>query len=231
MGFFTKHTLETLPQPSCEKTHRVLTREMEEETKVEETVPQTPVVEEIDYDAELKEAQEKAESNRLAYAARKAIKDVEVEPEVDNSDDIADKVIRKILPVINTATQSNLIDRKLEELSGGNESLKRSIKWHMDNSVNPSLDLHERAEAAYAIANRKVISKTLNEINIAQKNRVNIVGIGEGSSTEVQQRPGDNVLSENQMTELKKIAKLSGFSPKQTEDFISKSKQRLAQSK
>jgi hypothetical protein len=44
----------------------------------------------------------------------------------------------------------------------------------MDNTVNPSLGLDERAEAAYAIANKKVIAKTLSEINIAQKNRANI---------------------------------------------------------
>lgn len=203
---------------------------MEVETKVEvPTEPQTPVEEkEPDYDDELKQAQEKAEANRLAYAARKAKEEV---IEEDNSDDIADKVIRKILPVINSATQSNLIENKLTELSGGNESLKRSIKWHMENSVNSALDLNERAEAAYAIANKNVIAKTLKEINIAQKNRANIVGVGEGSSTEVQQKPGDNSLSEGQLNQLKKIAKMNNWDAKTTEKFIDTTKQRLAQSR
>jgi hypothetical protein len=211
---------------------------MEEETKVveETTEPQTPVVEEIDYDADLLEAQKKAEENRLGYAARHAKQDVEMDvepnmPEIDSSDEIADKVIKKILPVINSATQSNLIENKLNDLSGGNESLKRSIKWHMDNSINPELDLDERAEAAYAVANKKVIAKTLKEINIAQKNRVNIVGIGEGQSTEVQQKPGDNVLSEVQLNKLKQIARQNNWDQKTTETFINTTKQRLAQSK
>ena len=209
---------------------------MEDELKTVEvpTEPQTPVEEqepEIDYDKDLKEAQEKAEQNRLGYAARKAKESIELEPEVDNSDDIANKVIQKILPVINSATQSNLIDKKLEELSGGNDALKRSIKWHMENSVNPSLDLNERAEAAYAIANKRVIAKTLKELNLAQKNRVNIVGIGEGSSTEVQQKPGDNVLSEAQVNKLRQIAKMNNWDAKTTETFINSTRQRLAQSK
>jgi len=211
------------------RTHRVLTREMEETTKVEETKvePQTPVAE-VDYDAELTEAQNKAEANKLGYAARKAKEEV---VEENNDEDIADRVIRKILPVINSATQSNLIETKLNELSGGNDSLKRSIKWHMENSVNPALDLSERAEAAYAIANKKVIAKTLKEINIAQKNRVNIVGIGEGSSTEVQQKPGDNALSENQLVKLNQIARANNWDAKMTAKFIETTNQRLAQSK
>lgn len=216
---------------------------MAEETKAEvltEAEQPAPVAEEVkpvaevDYDKELKEAQERAENNKLGYAARKAKESVEQElqeEQPNNSDEIAERVIRKILPVINQASQSNLIEQKLGELAGGNESLKRSIRWHMDNSVNPSLDLNERAEAAYAIANKTVIAKTLKEINLAHKNRANIVGVGEGSSTEVQAKPGDNVISESQMTRLRQIAKANNWDVKTTEQFISTTKQRLAQSK
>ena len=207
---------------------------MAEETKVEivETTEQNATVEaekavEIDYDKELQEEQARREANALGYAARKAIS---VEPTVEetSSKDIADEVIKRILPVINSATQSNLIESKIDSMSGGNESLKRSIKWHMENSVNPSLDVNERAEAAYAIANKSVISKTLKEINIAQKNRVNIVGVGEGSSTEVHAQPGDNTLSTEQLNKLKGIAKGMNLKPgKETDDFIARAKQNL----
>jgi hypothetical protein len=215
-----------------------MAEETKVETKVETTQPATEQkveekveeVKEIDYDAELIEAQKKAEANKLGYAARKAKEEVEEEVK-DESDDIADKVIKKILPVINSATQSNLMEGKLNELSGGNEALKRSIKWHMDNSVNPALDINERVEAAYAIANKKVIAKTLKEINIAQKNRANIVGVGEGTSTEVQQKPGVNVLSEVQLNRLKQIAKANNWDAKTTEKFIQATQQKLSQSK
>jgi hypothetical protein len=206
------------------------------ETKVETVETEQPApVEEIDYDKELKEAQEKADTNRLGYAVRQAKKEIErVEPDVqeDNSDDIAAKVIQKILPALQSATQSNLIESKLEELSGGNDSLKRSIKWHMENSVNPSLDFNERAEAAHAIANKKVIAKTLKEINLAQKTRANIVGIGEGSSTEVNAKPGDNVLSDNQVNDLKKIARQINLKPgKETDDFVANARKNLLNSR
>lgn len=208
---------------------------MEDEPKIVSTdavEPHTPVAEAIDYDADLKESQERAEANKLGYAARKAKESVESESVEDTSGEtIADQVIRRILPVINQATQSNHIEAKLEDLAGGNESLKRSIKWHMDNTVNPSLDINERAEAAYAIANKKVIAKTLSEINIAQKNRANIIGVGEGGSTEVPQKPGDNTLSEGQVVKLRQIAKANNWDAKTTEKFIDSTRQRLAQSK
>lgn len=203
------------------------------ETKVEETEVETeqPATVEVDYEKELNEAKKKAEDNRLGYAARKAKESIEPDVKEDTSDDIAAKVIQKILPALNSASQSNLIEQKLEELSGGNDALKRSIRWHMENSVNPSLELHERAEAAYAIANRTVIAKTLKEINLAQKTKAHIVGVGEGSSTEVQQKPGDNVLSDAQIDRLKSIARANNWDQKTTDKFIATTKQRLATSK
>jgi hypothetical protein len=212
-----------------------------EETPIVEVpaeIPQTPVEEKeepIDYVEELKEVQKQKEDARLGYAARHAIRDVEegVEPieEVDNSDMIAEKVIQKILPVIQSATQSNLIEKKLDDLAGGNDALKKLIEFHMDNSVNPALSLNERAEAAYAIANKKVIDKKVKEINLAQKNRAQIASTGEGGSTDSPIKPGDNVLSEIQLNKLKEIAKANNWNDKATKEFIEKTKERLASSK
>ena len=213
---------------------------MADEIKVEETTVEnatqevTQPEEEVDYDKELEQAQKEAESRRLGYAIRHAKQDVEAEtePEQDQSDLIAEKVLNKVLPVLNSATQSNLIEGKLDELSGGNDALKKLIRFHMDNTVNPTLDLNSRLEAAHAIANKKVIAKTVKEINIAQKNRSQIVNTGEGASTELKQSPGSNVLSDNQKAEIRRQAESIGrqaqWGEKEKARFIADAEKRLA---
>ena len=235
--------MRTTPAPGGETAHRVLHETMADEIKADETAiedatqEKKEVQEEVDYDKELIEAQKEAEARRLGYAMRHAKKEVEaeLEPEQDQSDLIAEKVINKVLPVINSATQSNLIEGKLDELSEGNDALKKLIRFHMDNSVNPTLDLNSRLDAAYAIANKKVIAKTVKEINLAQKNRSQIVNTGEGASIEPKQTPGANVLSENQKAEIRRQAESIGrqaqWGEKEKARFIAEAEKRLASPK
>lgn len=228
----------------AETAHRVLHETMADEERVETTEQNATVeevkpeekLEEVDYTAELKQAEQEAESRRLGYAIRHAKKDVEAETEQeaeqDQSDVIAEKVLNRVLPVINSATQSNLLEGKLEDLSGGNDALKKLIRFHMDNTVNPTLDINSRLDAAYAIANKKVIAKTVKEINLAQKNRSQIVNTGEGASTETNQLPGSNVLSDNQKAELRRQAESIGrhaqWGEKEKARFIAEAEKRLA---
>jgi len=213
---------------------------MSEDIKVEETTEQLDTVEKkeetMDYAKELEEAELEKARNNIAAQQRIERKNAQVEEEtVDNSDLIAEKVIQKVLPVLNSATQSNLIESKLDNLSDGNDALKRLIKFHMDNSVNPSLDLNERIEAAYAIANKKVIDKKVREINIAQKNRMQIANVGQGSSTETHEIPGSNALSPAQKAALKEKAdqfgKIAGWNDSQKKKFIEDAEKRLAMAK
>lgn len=209
---------------------------MAEETKVEETTEQNATVEEIDYAKELEETQRKAEAARLGFASRKARKEIEQPTEeLESNDEIADKVLAKILPAINSATQSNLIESKLNSLAGDNQALKSLIKYHMDNTVNSSLDLNERAEAAYAIANKKVIAKTLKEINTATQNRSQISNIGQGANQDTYARPNSNTVSDAQKTALKAqaeaIGRGAGWSQKQKDDFVTKAIENLARAR
>ena len=188
------------------------------ETTVETEQPAT-VAPEVDYEAELAKAEQQKEANRQGYAMRHQKVEKPVEDEVDD-DAVETERIRKtaaltaemLQPVIQQATQSNLIDNRLNELSGGNEPLKRLMKFHMDNSVNPSLSIQEKAEMAYAIANKATIEKKFKEANLATQNRQQISNVGQGSNTE-SAKPGTNLLSEDQKNDLRKIARQIGIDP------------------
>jgi len=208
----------------------------------ETLVPETnEITDEIDYEAELLKAQQDKDNRRLGYASRKARQEVEETPELEYAeepvdtmdyDSLADKVADRLKSTLDNATQSNLIETKLSEMSNGNDALKKLIRFHMDNTVNPTLSLNERIDASYAIANRKTITKKLNEINTSLKNRSQISNSGLGSSQEVLQKPGNNVISDNQMEDLQKqaeiIGKAANWTKEQKTKFIEKAIEKLA---
>lgn len=198
----------------------------EETTKVEETTTTPPVEnkEEVDYDKELEIAAEK--QRNAEFASRRIAKKAEKE-ESDNSDeDLADRVAAKILPKLQATAEFNALEINLDKKAQGNEGLKKLIKFHYDNSVNPNMDMNERMEAAYAIAQKKTIDKTVKEINIARTNRAQISNLGQGSNQEVYKQPGQNVLSDSQINELTAKAKAWNLDPKK---FIENTIKRLSQ--
>jgi hypothetical protein len=210
--------------------------------KTEEKEAETEKVEAVvdeDYQKELEEATAKVKANeeaRKGYAQRH--QEVSQETEVideEKEDKLADKVVQKLTPIIQQTVESSNFDKRLSELSGGNPALAQLIKLHYDKSTNPNLPLEDRLEFAYAIANKKVIAKKVSEINIAQKNRQQIVNVGQGNSTETQQIPGSNSLSTLQKEELKKradqLGRAAGWNEIQKKKFIDDAEKRLMMSK
>lgn len=182
-------------------------------------------VEEVDYTAELALAVQSAAENeekRQGYALRQAQKKEETESQ-DESDKIAERVIAKVLPALKSTAESSALDAKLEKIAGGNEARKKLIKFHFENSVNPNMDMDARLEAADAISNQKVLKKTVKELNIAQQNRSqisNAVGSGQGANQETHVKPGENIVSPEQLAEIKRRARLAGMDEKATNKFV-----------
>lgn len=205
---------------------------MAEETKVEQPTKQNATVEttaenEVDYEKELEVAAEKQKN--AEFAARRIAKKQEVEePEVDPDEKLLKKFESRILPKLQATAESNALEIHLKEVAGDNESQKRLIRFHLDNTVNKDLPLRERVEAAYAIANKKLVDKTVKEINIAQQNRSQLSTVGQGSNQETYAQPGNNVLSENQINDLK--AKHAAWKlPGSADDFVKNTIKRLSQ--
>lgn len=168
----------------------------------DEMKEQNATVDEVDYVKELEEAKQRAEANRIGYAVRHAAKETQKDDEeLPDTDKIAARVIERLTPVINSATQSNLVETRLNELSKGNDALKSLIRFHMDNTVNQTLPLADRVEAAYAIANKKVIAKTVQELNVAHQNRAQMITTGVGANQD-QIKPGTNLVSDEQRKQL-----------------------------
>lgn len=202
---------------------------MAEETKVEtETTEEIATQEEtVDYDKELAEAAEKQKNQEFA-ARRIAKKAEQSDHESEESDDLADRVAAKILPALKQTAESSALEVFLDRKANGNESLKKLLRFNYENRTNPNLDIATRVEDAYAIANKKVVEKTVKEINVARTNRSQISNIGQGQSQETHKVPGQNVLSDAQINDLK--AKHKDWKlPGSVDDFIANTIKRLAQ--
>lgn len=200
----------------------------EETTKVEtETTADTAdqkVNEGVDYDKELEAAVEKQKNDSFAKA-RIAKKQDEGEEDADDAP-VTKKDLAQVVSTLKQTAESSALEIKLEKVAGANESLKKLIKFHYDNSVNPNMGMEERMEAAYAIANKKAIDKSIKEINVARTNRSQVSNVGQGSNQETYSKPGQNVLSDAQINELKAKAKEWHLDEKK---FIENTIKRLSQ--
>jgi hypothetical protein len=183
---------------------------MAEETKVESTENATQVVEETKVDeveaaivAEI-ETFEKKEKNREGYNFRKTVEETQdIELEEEKVSRLVQKELSKVLPTIQASTEAILLEQKLNALTD-NPSMRKLIKLHFENSVNPGLgSVDERLEAAQAIATRKQTAKIMNELTVAAQNRSQIQNASQGSNSE-SRAVSDGVLSDNQLNELKR---------------------------
>lgn len=156
--------------------------------------------EEVDYDAELQNAlerQQQAERNREGYEKRKAqeLKDVDIEARVQEA-------IQKALPKLQSSLAEDTVESALNEYAQGNESRKKLIRFHFENSVAPFGTIRERMENAALIADKKTIQKNQQEMAVALHNRQGISNTGLGSSTDGVQVQ-DKFFSQEQINELK----------------------------
>lgn len=94
------------------------------------------------------------------------------------------------------------IESVLNELSGGDESKKKLIRFHFENSVGTYGTLRERLENAALIADKKTIQKTQKELAVALQNRQGLSTTGMGVSTEGMEVP-DTFFSKEQLSDLK----------------------------
>lgn len=182
------------------------------------------VVDEVkpDYDKQLQEEVEKferAEKNREGYQKRVAKKDGEAEE--DKPSDIESQVaaalakeLPKILPKLQSSLAEDNIETLLNEFSQGDESKKKLLRWNFENKVTAVGTMRERMEDAALITDKKAIQKKQTELATALKNRAGLGASGLGSSTEGQQ-VSDNILSADQLNDLKKL----GWDDKKIERF------------
>lgn len=199
---------------------------MAEEIVEKTTENATQETEAVDYDKELEVAiseSAKKEEARKGFALRHKKDELEEESE-DESEKMAKKVASILLPQLQSTAEAGSLDVKLDKLAGGNETLKKLIKIKYENNTNPSQDMDSRLEDAFAIANKKVIEKKAKEINLSVQNRSQISNIGQGTNQETYQKPGENILSDAQINDLKKFAKANNLDEKK---FLEKAMQNL----
>lgn len=167
----------------------------------------------IDYDAELLEAAKRfeiAERNRTGYERRVAKKNEAVESgSGDDTDDLDQKIqrgieegLKKAMPVLQKTFESDLIQRKLNDLTA-NPSEQKLILFHFENSVGTLGTIDERLENAQLIANKKTLIKKNKELAIAAQNRSQMSNNAQGSSQEGMKPRTDTVLSNEQIKALK----------------------------
>lgn len=192
--------------------------EKEVTTEQPATADVTESTEDVDYAKELETVTSKVRAQE-GYARRH-----EKDDEAYSQEELAEKVAAKIFPKLQAQTEKTILSQRLETLSRGNDSLKKLIQYHLDNSVNPNLDLDARLDVAYAAATKKQLEKTASEIKLAQQNRSQVSNSGQGSSTEVQKKPGQNIVSDDQLAYLKKKAETiggaAGWDAQRKEKFV-----------
>ena len=200
---------------------------MPDETKAEptatETVTETKETTEpvVDYDKELEDAISKFETkekNREGYEKRKQAetKEDEKSPDIQAQvDEAIAKALPKILPTLQGSLAEDTVETVLNQLSDGNESKKKLIRFHFENSVGLNGTLRERLENAALIADKPILQKKQAEMATALKNRAGLGASGLGSSSGGEQPVSDNILSADQLKDLK----AKGWDDKKIERF------------
>lgn len=172
---------------------------MADEEKKDQLATDEGVDDVVDFDEETRKFEKKEHNKEFA---QRRIADKEEKTPVMDEEAFAEKIANRILPKIQAHTDSTLIDTKLDNLTD-DPALKKLIKFHLENTVNPSVgSIDDRLEIAYAAANRKKILKTVSELKTAQKNRQQIANNGQGQGTETQ-KVSDGLLADAQVKELK----------------------------
>ncbi len=183
-----------------------------EQNSTVETKPEAEVEDvKIDYEKELQtevEKFERAEQNREGYLKRKAKTDStdEEEKPTDIEAQVAAalaKELPKVLPRLQSTMAEDAVENLLTEFSGGDEAKKKLLRWNFENKVSAVGTMRERMENASLITDKKAIQKKQAELATALKNRAGLGASGLGGSSEDKQPVGDNILSTDQLKDLK----------------------------
>lgn len=168
---------------------------------------------EEDFDKDLEEVQRKTEA-QIGFERRQNLKSKEEKDDAENEDDLADKVAKKLLPVIQAQNEKTLLETKLSKWDS-NPALKKLIQYHLEHTVNPNAgSLDERLEYAESNARRKILLKQASEITIATQNKKQIQNNSQGSGSASQAETKDKDFSAEQLADLEKRAKKLGIDPK-----------------
>ena len=162
----------------------------------------------MDYDKEFQEQLDKfetAEKNRDGYSKRKANEATQTQEEgvvtQEGINVMVSEALKQAIPQLQSTLVEDQVETILNELSA-NDSERKLIRFHFQNSVGLNGTVRERLENAKLIANKKTILKTQKEMATALHNRQGISSNGQGQSTdgpEVQ----DSFFSKSQLAELK----------------------------
>lgn len=180
---------------------------MADEQEVVETTEQEV------FDKELEEVQRKTEA-QIGFERRQSLKSKEEKDDAELEEDVADKVAKKILPIIQAQNEKTLLETKLSKWDS-NPSLKKLIQYHLENTVSPNAGtLDERLEYAESNARRKTILKQASEITLATQNKKQIQNNSQGSGSATQQEGKDKDFSSEQLVDLERRAKKLNLDPK-----------------
>ncbi len=187
------------------------TQENAEEGAVDETTNQVASDEtnkegSVDYDKELAESVEKfeiAEKNREGYLKRKGKTEEAVDETVKqlDIDEAVAAALKRQMPKLQASLVEDNVETVLDQLAS-NESERKLIRFHFENSVGLNGTIRERLENAKLIANKKTILKTNKEMAVALQNRQGLSTTGQGTSTEGMEVK-DSFLSKEQVNDLK----------------------------
>ncbi len=169
-------------------------------------------VEQDDFDEELEKVQKKTEA-QIGFERRQSQKSHD-EKDVENEEDLADKVANKLFPKLQAQNEAMVLEGKLEKRTT-NPKLQELIKYHLKNTINAnSGTLDERLELAEAVARKNSILKQASEINTATQNKKQIQNNSQGSGSATQSETKDKDFSPEQLADLEKRAKKLGIDPK-----------------
>ena len=183
----------------------------EEETKSEETKAEEAEESTDEYQEELDEISKK-ELNRKGYEMRKGGKPEAEEKSVIPIDEVERIVEAKVAErtsgiqnEVRMTRQESIIDRY--NLS---ESARKLVKHHLENTVKPSGDVEDDVRNAVALANRKRIFSSLEEVGRSNESRESVSNYSGGSMRTNSKKPDPMPALSDQD---KKFAKAYNLSP------------------
>lgn len=142
----------------------------------------------LDQNSKLLTERENFKKGMLSAKAKLKGKDkdgneVEIETPSEEIDKMIEDKISNKLSSFQTSVASQTIDAAIATKTS-NQALQKLIKYHFEHSTQGE-DIGERIDNALAIANKKLISKQVTELETAQRNRSQIsggTGTGGGSA-------------------------------------------------
>lgn len=167
----------------------------------------------VDYKAALEKAEKEKENYRLAaLKAKGKLPEGTIDLDEDKMEDLATRVAAKISPDLKSSLVStvakNDLDSKLDKLTA-NPDEKELIRYHFEYSTAGE-DIDARIQNAYAIANKDLIAKKAQEIELAKNRRIGSTSMGSSTESGLP-KPQDDMFTPEQLKWLEERASQTGI--------------------